>query len=248
MNEKEYSDEHLNAFVDGELGEAEKLELMDALGRDETLRRRIYALRSLKDMVKGAYESVPEVSRPADEIEPRPGRLRMAVAASVLLAVGIAIGWFAHITVDGGVRLAERGNGERHPDSLPASHAIESATGNVILHINRGDPMSLKAVLDTAESILLGAEAAAKETFVEIIANADGLALFRADTSPYSERIARMRERYGNLTFMVCGFAAERSGKREKRAIDFLPEAVMAPSAIERIVTRVKQGWQYVRI
>ncbi len=248
MSGGELSDEYLNAFADDQLNAEEKLEMMNALRRDEGLRQRVYDIRNLKDLVKASYESAPGYSRETKTAANGLGRIGMAVAASILLAVGSVAGWFLSASLNGQMWRTEAGSEDRYLKGVVASESIENHTRNVILHINRGDPNTLKAVLDTAEAILLGAEAGGGVVQVEIIANADGLTLFRTDKSPFAVRIARMRKQYGALTFMVCGFAAERSGKREKRFIGFLPEVVVAPSAVERIVMRVKQGWKYIRI
>lgn len=54
--EQEYSEEMLNAFVDGQLTLEERIRVYDRLQRDEALNRRICELCTVRDLVRFAYE------------------------------------------------------------------------------------------------------------------------------------------------------------------------------------------------
>ena len=81
---------------------------------------------------------------------------------------------------------------------------------------------------------------------LEVVANAEGLKLLRADTSPYPERIRRMALQFNNISFLACNRAIE---KLRMNGIDvhLLPEARVIPGALEEIVDRLQQGWVYIR-
>ena len=57
-HEKQYSDEHLNAFIDNQLDTAEKAELLDALRHDDELSQRVCKLQKLHNLVQLSYQSV----------------------------------------------------------------------------------------------------------------------------------------------------------------------------------------------
>jgi intracellular sulfur oxidation DsrE/DsrF family protein len=90
--EKRFSDEFLNAFVDDQLAAEEKGRAYLEIGQDEALNRQVCELRKLHDLVKLAYREVP--APPARTAAPTPRRRgrRAAVAAAVLLALGLALG------------------------------------------------------------------------------------------------------------------------------------------------------------
>lgn len=89
--EKRLSDEFLNAFVDNQLAAEEKSRTYIEISRDESLNRQVCELRKLHDLVQLAYYDLPV---PPTRRQPaaRTRRLRFGIAASVVLAVGIALG------------------------------------------------------------------------------------------------------------------------------------------------------------
>ena len=82
---KKFSDEHLNALVDGQLGAQESDEILAAMAGDAELSQRICALRSTKELVRHAYGNLP-VARRARKLQlPLWGG---ALAASLVLMIG----------------------------------------------------------------------------------------------------------------------------------------------------------------
>lgn len=91
--DKRFSDEFLNSFVDNQLTPEEKSQAYIEIARDETVNRQVCELRKLHDLVQLAYRDVPSppaTGRPSGTS--RRGRLRFGVAATILLAVGVALG------------------------------------------------------------------------------------------------------------------------------------------------------------
>lgn len=91
--EKRFSDEFLNAFVDNQIAAEEKSRAYVEIQRDEALNRQVCELRKLHDLVQLAYREPP--APPAHAASgPNSGRarLRFGVAASFLLALGIVLG------------------------------------------------------------------------------------------------------------------------------------------------------------
>ncbi len=69
----------------------------------------------------------------------------------------------------------------------------------------------------------------------------------RADVTPLRDRIENMARRHANLSFVACGQAVARL-KREGVRVNLLPAAHTAASAINAIMTRMGQGWVYVKV
>jgi uncharacterized protein len=91
--EKRYSDEFLNAFVDDQIAAEEKSRAYIDIGQDEALNRRVCELRKLHDLVQLAYREPPAPpARATSGSTVRRARLRFGVAASVLLTFGILLG------------------------------------------------------------------------------------------------------------------------------------------------------------
>jgi intracellular sulfur oxidation DsrE/DsrF family protein len=90
--DKCFSDEFLNAFVDNQITAEEESRAYIEIGQDETLNRRVCELRKLHDLVQLAYSEPPAPpTRAVVGMNSRQARLCYGVAASVLLTLGIVL-------------------------------------------------------------------------------------------------------------------------------------------------------------
>ncbi len=240
MNEP-ISDEKLNAFVDGELDAAESEALLVRMREDENLANRVCMQRNLKSMVRLAYADPPVASRPAIPARFSAAHLARYAAAMLVLAVGLGGGWFMR-----GMEDRTQLTQTNHDHGMIRLTTVPDPN-RVMLHVDSAAPDKLQAVLDHAEQFLQAAERSGRPIEVEVIANSRGLDLLRADYSPQADRIARMSQRHANIRFIACNQSIARL-KSEGQQVILLPEAKVAPTAIGEIVTRLQQGWTYVKV
>ncbi len=240
-----FSDEHLNAFIDGELDEADRDQLLDLLRHDQVLNTRVCDLQKVRELVQHAYRQHPP---PRDSHHPenrRRSRFATGIAASVILGLGIAVGWGAHE--------------QQHPQGslldiaqsmqLAPAQSAENHSWRVVLHVTTADPYRLKTVLDEAEGLLRQHTVNNHKVAVEVLANGRGLDLLRVGTSPFAERIRELQNRYDEtLTFKACQNAINRLKLEKNIDVTLLPEAEVVPTAIGEVILRQRQGWAYVQI
>jgi intracellular sulfur oxidation DsrE/DsrF family protein len=237
MNKDDHiSEEQLNAFVDGELDSEEKSCLFDAAEQSAELDRRLCQQRKLKELVKHAYRDVPESKRRLSGQRTRGSVLGLAVAASMLLVLGVITG----LLIPSFFELDPR------PGDLAATTNPQAvaAMENYILHVVSGEPEQMKLALQQARELLTTAEPG-KPRQVEVVANEQGLALLRSDVTPFAEEISALANEH--VIFYACSKAIERL---EEKGVEvrLVPEAVPGYTALDRVVTRMKDGWQYVKI
>lgn len=238
------SDETLHAFVDGELDATESEKLIAQMRDDATLSQRVCELRSLQSMLRVAYAMPPSVSR-ARTRKPASERLQRYALAGIMLSAGLASGWVL------------RGQGNSVPvATLPAATAdgislvrltAGADPGKVLLHIDSAAPDKMLALLDQAERLLDEAERHGRTLQLEVIANSRGLNLLRKGMTPHEDRIAQLYKRHANLQFVACGQSIARF-QSDGEKVMLLPTVRTAPTAIGEIVTRLQQGWTYVRV
>lgn len=222
----EISDEQLNAFVDDELDVADRERILAAVAIDGELAQRACALRLVKEQVRHAYAEPP-----AAPSRQRPARPWRAMAVALMLAAAGLAGWIARDQAGAGADAVAR-----KPDS-----------GHVLLHLATWDGERAQVALDDAEGLLRTARESGQPLAVELVVNAGGLDLLRSGVSPYADRIARLRAEHANFAIIACGQTVERL--REKGIeVRLLPGTRVASSALDQIVTRMGQGWSYVRI
>jgi len=239
------SDETLHAFIDGELDVAESEKLIARMRDDKELAQRVCALRSLQTMVRLAYVEPPVADGRALHGTPRRKFVQRCAFACLAVFAGLIGGW--------ALRGAESPTLANVPSAIPSGYQVVSLThaadpSRVLLHIDSSAPDKMRAVLDQAERLLDDADRHGRVVQLEILANSRGLDLLRAGHSPYAERMARMKQRHANnLHWVACGQSIARL-KSDGEKVVLLPSTQTAQTAIKEIVTRLQQGWTYVRV
>lgn len=240
------SDELLNAFIDGELSVEERECLLEKLSRDGELSHRVCELQKVRDMVQLAYDMVPGQEQCVAQAAHRSGRFGRAAAAMLLVAGGLSLGWMAN-----GHFNPPPGNGLLAiADSVQKNDARPSRDGGwrVVLHLSTDDPQKLDQSLREAQDLLAAHKRQRSELQVEVVANAGGLNLLRADTSPNPKLVEQLQARYQNISFLACRQALERLKQEQGLEPELLPGTRIVPSAVAQIIERQGEGWTYIRI
>jgi hypothetical protein len=198
--DEHFSEEQLNAFVDGELDPEEKSRLYNQSADSPDLDLRLCQLRKLKELVRHAYDDVPPATRPGGPPLRRSGPFGRSLVAGVLLAVGAAAGYLGH-----GLISSE-------PANKPAATAqVLEQADNYLLHIVSGDPEQMHSALAHAKFLLDSADDGDFRR-VEIVARS----------------IQRLEEK-GVKVILV-------------------PDIRQDYTALDRVVMRMQDGWQYEKI
>jgi intracellular sulfur oxidation DsrE/DsrF family protein len=237
MNKDEYtSEEQLNAFVDGELDSEEKSCLFAEAEQSPELDQRLCQQRKLKELVKHAYDDVPEPTRRlTGQTIPR-SIFSLAIAASVLLLLGITTG----------LLIPRLFGSDPHPGGVATNTGTQSvaAMENYILHVVNGEPEQMRLALQKARALLSSAEPG-KPRLVEVVANERGLDLLRSDVTPFAAEIRALSNEH--VIFYACSKAIERLEEKGVE-VHLVPEAIPGFTALDRVVTRMNDGWTYVKI
>lgn len=230
---REISDEILCAHIDNELDPADRAELLERIATDAHLRGRACELWQLKQMVRGAYP-LPRQSARIDRRYTALPRWTQALAASLLLALGLALGWISHGHADAERLMTEQ------------IAAIRENGGRVVLHLFSDEPAHMEAALKAAERLAKEHDLSGRPFRVEFLANGPGLHLLRAGGSPYAARITALHETYDNLRLVAC---QEAMGRLRERGIEvnLLPGVEEANSAEGELAARLTQGWRYLQ-
>ena len=244
-NTTDISNELLNAYLDNELDSDERAEIMTALENDSALAGRLCELRNIKELTQLAYRTPISEAKSRSHWKFGKQYAHMAVAATLFLAVGALAGWFAHDGI--GMNSVLRSQQQIVSDSSLSELSAVTEQKKVILHIDTADPEKLTTALDSAEDLLVTSADNGVPLALEIIANAKGLDLLRVDTTPSAERIRDLSNKYDNLSILACNRAIQRLEELGIN-VNLVPEAQIAPSALDQIVHRLKQGWVYIKV
>jgi intracellular sulfur oxidation DsrE/DsrF family protein len=238
---QEVSDNQLNLYVDGELDPSENEQILQAIENDNAIRDRVNQLQYLKSLVKNQYPlENDQLGAAALRDRALPWR---AIAASIaVLTIGIVLGWMGHGLNASRAIIAASPTTES--EIVAASPALVQHN-RVLLHIDDNDPKKLKALVTYAESLL--ADRDLDDLKIEVVANARGLDIFRAGPGSEKARLQKLSRKYSNLELFACANAIARL--REKGVkVDLIPEAHTGATALDHIIQRMQEGWDYHKI
>ena len=249
MNDKiRVSDEMLNAFVDGQLTTEEKEQLYVSLTKDDDIKKGVCELRSCKDLVQLAYQGLPaSPGGSSDNSGPNGSGSRhwiTGIAASILLAVGVLIGWqIGPVQSDGSIYSASNTRERTTATTVAADNSTK-----VLFHLNSRDPEKVHEALDELEGVLAFYKRTGQKARVEMITNGGGIDLLRKDTSPYPDRILALQKKYKNLTFVTCQNTIDRLKSERGITASLLPGIVVIDSGVAQIMRRQQEGWAYIQV
>ncbi len=243
MDKSRISDEMLNAHVDGQLSAEDSEAVLRHAVADAEVAARLDDIRRMKDLLRHAYRSPPQ-RFPTFRDSGRRRIGAMSLAAAALVAIVGSAGWFA------GQRAGAKAVIDDYvvrSDRVRPSTWAGGERQRIVLHLASDDLALMQRSLDQAELILAGFEYNANAPEVELIANGQGLALFRSGVTPFAERIDALQRDYPSLGLFACARTIERL-TQQGIDVDFLPGVDTSSIAIERIYTRTRQGWSYEEI
>lgn len=229
MNSDErISEEQLNAFVDDELDPEEKSRIYTEASKCADLDQRLCRQRKVKELVKFSYEDVPRPKRSGPAPLGRGGFFGRALAASLLLGIGLVIGFLGRQAIE--------------PDVTTIAVATEP--DRYLLHVASGDPVDMASALARAEQLLNSAPDDGIRQ-VEIVANERGIDLLRSDVTQFAAEISTLQAH--DVVFYACSRTIDRL---EEHGVDvrLVPHTIADYTALDRVVSRMQEGWHYERI
>lgn len=214
MSTQQITEEELNAFVDGQLSTADRARVLEAIHRDPALRRRVAEFQQTKALLRHAYERPPQAreSRGA-----KPSRAWQALAATLLLSLGLSAGWFSH--------------------SLRSSAA--SPLKGVVIQVSEADPAKWEMALINARNVRRAYGDRPME--VEIVAYGPGLKMLRNDSSVSAGLEEAQRD---GVKLLACGNTM-RMTNTAREDLNWLVDVV--PAGIVEIMQKQNEGYAYVR-
>lgn len=231
----------LHAYIDNELAPSDRHELLQQILVDEELRERLCDLQRGKELVRQAFLEPPPPPRT------QPSRTHFAALrrfGSVAAVLALMV-----LSFFGGLYLSKA----QHP-SLTATlssmgavglkkTALETRPNRVLFHIASENHVKFTHTLDQATNLLTTYHKG--DVIVEVVVNGGALNLLQAGDNPYAKRVHALMKEYPNLHIVACGIGIKYLESRGF-PMDLMHQVRVAPSAVQEIVRRLRQGWVYI--
>ena len=125
--------------------------------------------------------------------------------------------------------------------------AMAETVHKVAIHVDQNDKRVMNMALNNVQNIRKYYDAKGEKIIIEVVAYGPGLHMFRADTSPVKDRIAKMGLEIDNLQFSACGNTHRKMSKKLGKSVELIEEAKMVPSGVVRLIELQEKGYAYVR-
>src|SRR5450631_3145609 len=113
----------------------------------------------------------------------------------------------------------------------------------IAIHVDQNDAAVMNLALNNATNVIQYYREKGEVVDVDVVTYGPGLHMLRADTSPVQDRIKALKELAfpSKVQFSAC------NNTKEGHAIEILPEAVIVPSGVVRLMELQGKGWSYLR-
>jgi len=133
----------------------------------------------------------------------------------------------------------------KQPAATPATPGKKKH--RLVLQVNTNEPAVMNLALNNAANVEQYYKALGEPVQIEIVTFGPGLNMLRDDTSPVKERIKSLAEMSRSISFSACDNTRANMSRIEQKEIPLVPQAMVVPSGVVRVMELQEQGWSYVR-
>jgi len=187
---KQYSDEHISAYIDGELDNEERARLLFDEQQDGELAQRISDARALKEKLQLAYADIaPQKTERTPFNCSRSVKGQQSLVASIAALIITAAFLIPFFINHHDVTLAKNLIKTTKAISSDKISTVVGHNNQVIINLSQYQPEKFDTTIRHIEALLV--QHGNDELFrVEIVANKNGLKALDTKTSAHAERIS----------------------------------------------------------
>jgi intracellular sulfur oxidation DsrE/DsrF family protein len=128
-----------------------------------------------------------------------------------------------------------------------AAAADEKKRHRVAIHVDENNPAVMNLALNNSMNIHEYYQERGEPVEIEIVANSQGLHMFRDDTSPVKDKLAELRAKIATTTFSACGNTQRNMEKTEGKPVPIVALARVVPSGVVRLIELEEDGFSYIK-
>lgn len=115
------------------------------------------------------------------------------------------------------------------------------------LQVSDNDPQKMNTVLNVASNVARHYSEIGEEADIKIVAFNAGLHMFRADTSPVSDRMKSFVQSMPNVSFEACDNTRQGMAKKEGKDIPLLEGVEIVPAGAVTLMELDEDGYTILR-
>jgi intracellular sulfur oxidation DsrE/DsrF family protein len=242
-----YSDEHISAYVDGELDNDERTRLLYDEQNDAGLAQRINKARILKEKVQLAYSEIDDARHDQHSFSCVAfARHNRALVASLLVVCAFTAAFIYNMSVSENVAAAKQLIASTRSIAAEQIDDVIGSDKRVVIHLLKYEQNNFNNTIEHLE-LLLEKNETDSAFSIELVASGQGLKALDASSSIFAERISLLADRFNSLEVVACAKSLAMLAKDE-HPVQLLTSIIITPSAAQQVAKRSKQGWSYIKI
>jgi len=227
---QQISDELINAFIDRQITQEERHEILLQIRQDKGLSDRVCELQHLKEITQNAFDKIPQ---PPSSKQQESADVPRKVAAFAIFCIGLLLGL-------AGMQF----NNEQTTDS---AQATQNSVTKVLVHLTSDNVDSGLNTLNNLQQLLDHYAQKQQQVIVEVVANGDGIKLLDTKNIAIAKRIRELTALHANLSFAACKNTIDQMRITKGLHIQLIPQVKMIDSGVVKVIERQSQGWTYIR-
>jgi intracellular sulfur oxidation DsrE/DsrF family protein len=248
MNKQnQYSDEHINAYIDSELDNDERTRLLFDEQQDAALAQRINDARMLKEKVQLVYSDLP-----ANNTAKKPfsctafiSRQKSLVAGVVILITAAVLLLPALLNNDD--LMLEKQLIKNTLTVAPETiRAVVGTNKQIVINISQYQAQHFEIAIEQIET-LLQQHRNDRSFNIEIVASKNGLKALDTKTSLHADRISLLAEQFSNLEVVACAKSMANLAAAGN-PVQLMKSIMITPSATQQAAKRMSEGWMYLKL
>ncbi len=247
MNNSEITDHSLHLLVDGQLDSATKKKLKIQIQKSPELQQKLKNITEIKELIGLAYvQEKPEpMSRNGSSFFTQ--NSMMGIAASLIMTIGLALGWIAHQQYDNTLYVVAKS--EVRPETIrqqiPLEINLQSAR-KYMLHFDSINEGRFENALIETSSLLNSYARSGLPVMVDLLFDQQAVLLFEPRHTAQIQQLKGLINEFENIQFYACAeslrmFLGDMQMPREINL--FHSNEVVR----EMIPERMEQGWVYIK-
>jgi len=249
MSDNEINDHTLYLLVDGQLDGPSKKKLMKKINASPELKQKLAGISKVKELIGLAYiQELPRSSPAKGKSSISIHSLFVALAASLIMGLGLTLGWISHHYYDSTDHVVATTD---YPAVISRPEIpVDLSAQNVrkyMLHVNFLNEVQLENALAETRSILNSYAANGLPVQMELAFNLQAVRIFEPQHISQAQKIIALMSRYENLELYACskalGMILGEIEKPEEMSV-FHTDRIVE----EMISERIEQGWIYIKV
>lgn len=250
MNFDEYFYHNLHLLVDGQLDATTTRALQKKIDSSPELQQELKRIIEIKELLALAYlQEKPAVSDHASPYGSIGVNSFMAIAASLILTVGLLIGWMGHQFYSHD-EIMVASNAPPVEVSVPGYHqslqlGIQDAR-KYMMHLDSSDDAHLQKALLETSSILHSYAESGLPVKLDVLLNQHAVDLLKPQHVAQIKQIKALINQYDNIQLYACSKSLKLFLKPGEISSDI--KLFHSDQVVDELIPkRIKAGWVYIK-